>query len=88
MRPPAVEPEEPPMSISTQDMALLVSLRPPWPMESKPAVRRVTDWNRALSPFCQRGMSPRVAGLSNSSIRKNRAPPTISTAVMRSTILL
>ena len=69
-------------------MALLLSLSPPWPMASKPAVRRVTDWNRALRAFSHTGMSPRVAGLWYSSRKKKAAPPTIRRPVMSSTILL
>ena len=52
------------------------------------AVRRVMDWKRELSPFCQKGMSPSVAGLSCSTIKKNSPPSTRSIAVIVRTILV
>ena len=76
------------MSIKMEEKALLVSLSPPCPRASKPAVRSVTDWKKELRIFSHRGILPRVAGLAYSSTRKNSAPPTISTPVMMSTILL
>ena len=43
LMPPAVEPEEPPISISTTDRAAAPSRRAPWSKTLYPAVRRVTD---------------------------------------------
>ena len=69
------------MSMKITDRARELSVSPPCPRASKPAVRRVTDWNRALSPFCHRGMGPRVAGLRYSTAKKNSAPNRMSAAV-------
>ena len=57
-------------------------------MASNPAVRRVTDWKKAFSPFCQRGMSPKVAELWDSSRKKNTVPASSRPAVSISTIFV
>ena len=80
--PPAVEPELPPMSISRMDIAAALSVSRDWSRVAYPAVRRVTDWNRALSTRCPSGSAPRVAWLSHSTHRKKTHPSRISAAVM------
>jgi hypothetical protein len=47
--PPAVEPGEPPMNISRIRMNLLEGAIAEMSTVLKPAVRAVTDWNRASS---------------------------------------
>ena len=85
--PPAVEPEEPPMSIKIQLIAMELSCIAPWSMTLNPAVRRVADWKKALS-HCSHGfMPPKVSGLAPSSRKKNTVPPSSKKAVMPSTSL-
>ena len=83
--PPAVDPEEPPISMSTQLMTMELSVMAPWSMTLNPAVRRVMDWKKALRHFSPTLMGPSVAGLDHSEPRKNTVPPTSRKAVMPST---
>ena len=87
MIPPAVEPGDPPMSISAQ-----VRRMPPsesWERSTvlKPAVRTVTDWNRAKRHFCQ-GVPWAKASPFHSSRANSTAPPSSSTPEVTSTSLL
>ena len=74
LRPPAVEPLEPPISISTMDTARVDSLIAPWSMAANPAVRVVTDWKAPASSFWGTVIGPRVAGLFHSMAQINPAP--------------
>ena len=88
LTPPAVEPEEPPMNISTMVTPFPPSVSPAWSKEAKPAVRVVTDWKKALSIFSPKDMDPKVWGLFHSSKAKASIPPTNSVTVASSTSLV
>lgn len=88
LRPPAVEPGEPPISMSTHATACEGSVSALWSMVLKPAVRSVTVWNAAASSLCGTLMPPSVAGLLHSNSSVSTKPPPSSTPDMASTSLL
>ena len=87
-KPPAVEPEEPPMSITTIESALVASVNLPWSMAAKPAVRNVTTWKNAFNIFCHTGIGPKVLGLFHSNSKVKPAPRKMITPVAISTSLV
>ena len=80
--PPAVDPGEPPMSMSTMVTATARPLREVRSAVLKPAVRGVTDWNRLIHTRSPRGRAE------NSSKKNHAAGATMSTAVVTRMTLL
>ncbi len=80
--PPAVEPGEPPMSMSTMVTARARPLKAVRSAVLKPAVRGVMDWNRLISTRSPRGRPE------NSSKKNHTAGTTMSTAVVARMTLL
>ena len=83
--PPAVDPEEPPMSMIIMDTALPPSVSFPWSTAAKPAVRKVTDWKRPFSSFSHTGIFPRVSGLFHSRRQVRIQPASSRAPVVEST---
>ena len=50
-RPPAVDPEEPPISIRKMDTPLPAGVSSPWSTPANPAVRSVMDWKKDARSF-------------------------------------
>ncbi|MPM32877.1 hypothetical protein SDC9_79443 [bioreactor metagenome] len=88
LMPPAVEPEAPPINMSSMDSMAEAGVKAAWLTVLNPAVLQVTDWNVAAINLFAGGRSPSVPGLSHSKNRKKAAPPAMSSAVTVSTSLL
>ena len=88
LTPPAVLAGEPPIYISTMEITFEAYVILPCPIESKPAVLNVTDWNKLAIILWKNEKFPIVYGLKYSAMKKNNPPNIIRTAVVISAILV
>ena len=88
LTPPPVEPGAAPINMRRMPRNLETTVISPFPIESKPAVRVVMDWKRALTILFGTLSSPMVLGLFHSKTRKRTNPNRIRAAVAARTILL
>ncbi len=86
--PPAVDPDAPPMNIRAIPVSSVASVSWPTGTVLMPAVRYVTDWNRALRKASGAGIPPYVAALPASNASGSSVPAVSSTALAASTSLV
>ena len=86
--PPAVEPEDPPISIKNILTPFPASVSSAWSTDAKPAVRTVTDWKKPLRIFSPGAIAPSVPGLFHSSRQNTNAPHRIKHRLVVSTSLV
>ena len=88
LSPPAVEPEDPPISIRKMETAFPAEVSRPWSTPANPAVRSVMDWKKAASSFCGTFSVPSVEGFRHSIMQNRIVPPASSTPVVIMTSLV